>query len=258
MAELLSAALNPTFVVSLALTAGVALLWTRWHRLGRALATATVVLVVAADAFSVDSLLVSTLENRFAVPDPMPAQVDGIIVLGGSVQVSISQARGMSVLNHNGDRLVQFAALARQYPTAQLVFTGGGANADNLDEWLWSQRALADLGVDSSRLTIEGRSTSTYENAVFGYEVAAPQPGQAWLLVTSAWHMPRAIGSFRVAGWEVIPYPVAYLSGGGVAHVQFPWRPFAVLTSLTIIGREWLALAAYRYLGRTDAFLPGP
>ena len=256
-AERLWAVLNPTLLVPALLTIGIALLWTRWNRYGRALSTATLVFVLAIDAINLDGVLGTTLENRFVAPNPLPERVDGIIVLGGSIQTSISRSRGIPVLNRNGDRLVQFAALARQYPEARLIFTGGGAT-DQLDEWEWSQWVMADLGVEFSRLTTEDRSTSTYQNATLSYELAKPQPGEVWLLITSAFHMPRAVGCFRVVGWDVLPYPVAYSTGGPLTPLHLPLHPFGALATLSAMGREWLSLAVYYYLGRTDALVPAP
>lgn len=256
-AERLWGLLNPTFLVPALLAIGIVLLWTRWNRWGRALATATLVSVLAIDAANLDGLLATTLENRFVAPDPLPERVDGIIVLGGSIQASVSRSRGVPVLNHNGDRLVQFAALARRYPDARLVFTGGGAG-DQRDEWEWSRLAMTDLGVDFSRLTVEDRATNTYQNATLSYELAKPRPGEVWLLVTSAFHMPRAVGCFRVAGWEVLPYPVAYATSGALAPVHLPLHPLGALVTLSAMGREWLSLAVYYYLGRTDALVPAP
>ena len=68
-------------------------------------------------------------------------------------------------------------------------------------------------GLDARRILVETRSRNTYENAVYSKELAQPQPGQIWLLVTSANHMPRAVGCFRAVGFDVIPYPVDYDTG---------------------------------------------
>lgn len=257
-AELIWSLANPSLVLSMTLLSGVTLLWTRWRRLGRLALTAFTGGLLTVAAVGVEGRLTVALENRFPQPRPLPARVDGIIVLGGSIQLSISEARRMSILNHNGDRLVQFAALSRLYPEAQLVFTGAGASRDESEEWPWAERALRDLGADLSRVTVEGKSTSTYENAAFSRALIKPGPDEVWLLVTSAWHMPRAVGSFRAVGWNVVPYPVGYLSGGTVNGIQSPWRVFSSVSTLGVILREWASLVVYRYMKRTDALLPAP
>ena len=256
LAEMLWAAANPSVLVPALLIVSVLLLWTPLHRLGRVLATATLAIVLAVDALNLDGLLGAELEDRFSAPDPLPPKVDGIIVLGGSVDVTRSKARQTVLLNQNGDRLVQFAALSRRYPEAKLVFTGGGPDARHMEESEVSLRALSDLGVDLSRVMLESRSTSTYENAVLSYELVRPGADEVWLLVTSAWHMPRAVGSFRVAGWNVIAFPAGYVTAGGGIGVEWPLRPFTSLANLTSIGREWLSLLVYYRLGRTDAWVP--
>lgn len=256
LAEALWRTLNPTMALQLAAALGVALLWSRWRLAGRLLVTASILAVLATNVFSVDGRLLRALEDRFSAPNPMPADVAGIVVLGGSVEMSVSEARGLTVLNHNGDRLVHFAALARQYPKARLVFAGGGQLPGAMGESQWSQTALRDLGVDISRLAIEGRSTSTYENARLSYELVEPLPDEVWLLVTSAWHMPRAVGCFRKVGWNAVPYPVGFLTGTGPITLNV--GPFSGFTQMNIALREWFTLFVYRFLGRTDAVLPGP
>ena len=107
------------------------------------------------------------------------------------------------------------------------------------------------------RLRFEDRSRNTFENAVYSFETAKPKPGETWLLVTTAMHMPRSIGCFRKAGWDIFPYPVDYRTTGDVSFV--PDFAFAEgLARINIAFREWLGLAAYWAMGRTDALLPAP
>ena len=257
-AELLWGVLSPALVLPLAIAVGVVLLWTPMRRTGRVFATLSLIAMLSIDAFGIQGRLAATLENRFSAPLSLPDSVDGILVLGGSIQITVSEARDQATLNHNGDRLVQFAALSRRYPDARLVYTGGGALDGQTDESRWSLRALTDLGVDPARLTVETRSTSTFENALFTYELVWPRPGEVWLLVTSAWHMPRAMGSFRAAGWDVISVPVGFTTAAVPPAIRFPSRPFSALTDLAWIVREWLSLMVYRQRGWTDSLLPGP
>lgn len=110
------------------------------------------------------------------------------------------------------------AALARRYPQARLVFTGGSGNlgGGSPSESEIVGRYADPMGLPRTRLILEDRSRNTRENAAFTADMVKPKPGERWLLVTSAWHMPRAIGCFRQAGFAVIAYPVDYRTGGGV------------------------------------------
>src|SRR5690606_33290798 len=139
------------------------------------------------------ALLLRPLEDRFARPDPAPAEVAGIILLGGGFEGAVNLARGGYELNDSGDRMVEAAVLARRYPDAKVIVSGGAgsllfdgeADADS------APRLLTALGVAPERLVLENRSRNTYENAIFTRDLVRPQPGQKWLLVTSAFHMPR-------------------------------------------------------------------
>jgi len=118
---------------------------------------------------------------------------------------------------------------------------------------------FAKLGVAPERLVLENRARNTYENARYSREVAAPDAGESWILVTSAFHMPRAVGCFRAVGWNVIPYPVAHMTTGR-DHDPPPlgFNPQAGLRWLGLGLHEWLGLVAYRLAGRTDTLFPRP
>src|SRR5690606_22899714 len=96
-----------------------------WRRLGL-LASICGFLVLALGAWtSLGALLLHPLEDRFARPDPAPQAVAGVIVLGGGFEGGVNLARGGYELNASGDRLVETAVLARRYPQARIVVTGG-------------------------------------------------------------------------------------------------------------------------------------
>jgi len=250
---------DPVTALPLAMLVGVAALWTRYYIWGRLIATSAALLVLGASTLQASDHLAYVLENRFPVPSPLGDNVTGIVVLGGSVNVDIMRARGQPTLNHNGDRLVQFVTLARQYPEARLVFAGGGSSPGETDEAAFSMRVLADLGLDPRRVQIENRSTSTRENAVFAYEMVRPKPDESWLLVTSAAHMPRAVGAFRVAGWHVVPYPTGFATSPNRPKVfSLGWKPFEALLHTRPYLYEFIALAVYRWRGWTSELLPAP
>jgi uncharacterized SAM-binding protein YcdF (DUF218 family) len=200
------------------------------------------------------------LENRFPTPDAATrGKLHGIIVLGGALDIQYAGERSEVALNGAAERITAMLVLARRHPSAKLVFTGGSGDmfdqihreSDRL------RRLVAAFGIDKSRFLFERDSRNTIENARFTWRHLRPQPEQRWLLVTSAAHMPRAVGIFREQGWRVIPYPVDYNTPR-----TWTWRgPFSLSTGLSLLdgaAREWVGLVAYRILGYTDALLPGP
>ena len=114
---------------------------------------------------------------------------------------------------------------------------------------------LLELGVAPGRIELETHSRNTYENARFAAEIAHPRPGETWLLATSAFHMPRAMGCFRAAGFPVIAFPSDYRYVG----LTFPRLDlFDGLSELKYALHEYTGLIAYRLSGKTQDFLPGP
>ena len=246
------------FIFFLIVVAFLALL-AHWRRTGFAFLIAAIFLYGACGFGPVSALLLRPLEDRF----PQPAAVkdpSGIIVLGGAIKTAISRARHTIVLSLAGSRLTKATALARRYPRAKLVFAGGSAAilGQKTPESIEARRLFLSLGVPAQQMAFDDRSRTTYENAVDARKLLHPQPGTKWLLVTSAFHMPRAVGVFRAQGFDVIPAPSDYLTRGTAADFR-PYADAAEGLQNTAIGlKEWIGLAAYWLSGRSRVFLPGP
>lgn len=198
------------------------------------------------------------LESRFEAR-PLPGQVDGVIVLGGVLNEDISAMRGQAELNGSADRLVALFKLARAYPYAKIVFTGGSGQllSSSVPEADLVKDLLEELRVIDrpSRFVFENKSRNTYENAIESRNLVSPKKNETWLLVTSARHMPRAMGVFRQAGWPgLVAVPVDYQTtgnpGGGEASLT------SGLQELSLAMKEWIGLAAYYATGRTNALFP--
>ncbi|MER9604659.1 YdcF family protein [Mesorhizobium sp. M0243] len=216
-------------------------------------------LVLALSAWtSLGAMMLNPLEERFARP-PLPAKVDGIVVLGGGFEGAINLARGSYELNSSGDRMVETAVLARRFPTAKVVVSGGTGALflDGEGDAATAPRLLTALGVAADRLILENKSRNTYENAVFTKELLTPKPGETWLLVTSAFHMPRAKALFDKAGFATVPWPVDYRTSGKEGIGLFRDNPADSLQAATMAIREWIGLFAYWLSGRIDQPFPG-
>lgn len=238
---------------------GVALLATRWGRLASKLMACAILGLLLVGASPLPFLLIRPLEDRFPTPNlSAGARVDGIIILGGA----IGYGRDRLKLNDAGVRMTEGLALARRFPQARLVFTGGLGMlmSDGVRSEADAARSLfEDLGFTGARVVYEERSRNTYENAVFTRDLVQPKPGETWLLVTSAYHMPRAVGVFRQAGMDVTAYPVDFESEGNRRDL----RPLAAgfvegLRISNVATKEWIGLIAYRLSGYSDALFPVP
>lgn len=250
--------LTPSNALCLMLAVGCVWLILSRRRHGFLLILISTLILSAIAVLPISTMAVLPLEDRFPQP-AMPDHIDGIVVLGGSVVPSTSKARGRPTVRESSDRLFAAIALARQYPDARVILAGGivmpkpGAIPES-----WVMRdVLVAAGVDSKRIEMDIASRNTWENAQYARDLAHPLPGQIWLLVTSANHMPRSVGSFRQAGFPVLPYPVDYLTPGEV-KLGDNAELSKELRRLDIAIHEWIGLLGYRALGWTNEWFPGP
>ena len=254
--------LQPSTLIMLVIAAGVGLGFTaRRARIGLRLAAAGLGLLVVAGLSPLATWITLPLEQRFPAMTVQPGVRDyaGIIVLGGAEDGRVSVARGQLALNEAAERITEGLRVARLLPETRLIFTGGAAaiifkdvaGAGSVGEF-WQE-----MGIEKRRIVLEDRSRNTYENALLTRDIVQPKPGQRWLLVTSAYHMPRSMGVFRRAGFDVVAYPVDFRTVG----VGDSFEPFGSLTGglkrLDEVTKEWAGLVSYWLLGRISALFPG-
>lgn len=252
--------ISPGNLFLVALIVGVVLLWTRFKKTSRWLLTIVCVSAIIISVAPIGQIVVAAFENRFQKPQTKIESIDGIIVLGGIISPALSKSRGELSFGSASERLFSFIDLAKKYPEAKLVFTGGSGDPFNpdLSEAHIIRPLLAKMGVNIERIIFEDKSRNTVENATFTFDMLKPKENERWLLVTSAFHMPRAIGCFRKAGWKPVPYPVDY---GTMANTDVP-----LLQANFILGLGYLNSAAHEALGllvyfltnKTDALFPAP
>ncbi|MBE7196614.1 MAG: YdcF family protein [Parafilimonas terrae] len=244
------------FAVLLGVVLGLA---ARLRRIGGALALLGALGLAVGGLGPLSEILLLPLEQRFP---PFPADgppPTGIIVLGGGIEAGLSEARGQVIVNDAGERPIYLADLARRFPGARLVFSGGsGFIGGGIAEADIVSRQADTIGVPRTRLILENRSRNTRENAIFTAALVQPKPGERWLLVTSAWHMPRAVGCFRQAGFTIDAFPVDFRTRGWGDVSRFNGFASDGLLQLDLGVKEWIGLAVYRWAGYTPDWFPGP
>ncbi len=204
--------------------------------------------------FPVGDLLRAPLESAY--PSQLVLEnIDGIVILGGSASVDLSNQWNQIQLNESAERMTTGLALAHRFPNAKVLFTGGNARlwkgADFLTEAGIAEVFFEEQGLNPNRLAFERQARNTYENALFSFELANPVPEEKWVLVTSAYHMPRAMAVFRKAGWTtVVAYPVDYRSLPFAQGIG--WDFSGHLEALNVAIKEYVGLVAYRYLGYAE------
>jgi uncharacterized SAM-binding protein YcdF (DUF218 family) len=252
---------SPSQLLLLSLLLGAVLLAVGRHRAGRIVTLAAGTGLLLFGVLPTSHYLAAALESRFPQPR-LPAEVAGIVLLAGSERPTASQAHGEPQVGLRGGRHLTTQRLARAHPDARVVFTGGPRSKPGKGP-LETQAAVAaalfeDAGIASSRVTFDEKSPDTCASPSNVLRLARPRPGETWIVVTSAIHMPRTIACFRAAGWDdIVAQPADYRVTLGAWNTG----SFQVAENLAILddaAHEWLGLAYYRFTGRTQEFFPGP
>lgn len=251
-------ALNPLSILLALICIALLLQLTRWRRTGRRLLYVCTVFIVMLSVLPVGTLMLAALEGQYPPLRRLPKKVDGIIVLGGASQPHIAFARGQAAVNGNAERLLAFASLARRYPEAKLVFSGGrgGLRKSVLSQADVVAKIFVESGLETGRIVFESEARNTNDSPRLIRERVEPRAGETWLLVTSATHMARSLGVFRKQGWNVTAYPCDYRTEGGMRSLTLTFSIAGGLHEFAQGSRAWIGLLAYYLMGRTSALLP--
>ncbi|MDB5491420.1 MAG: putative rane protein [Micavibrio sp.] len=244
--------LAPLNLLTILTVTGLFFLRFKKIRAATALFVTAMTLFLLIGVFPTGQNAVHYLESRYSKPTLMPPHIDGILILGGAVESDASELSGMPEFNDAVDRVNAAIILSRKYPAARIVFSGGSGKLirseriDSIDMKMF----LKDIAFDASKVIYEDRSRTTSENLINSKEMLKPKPHETWILVTSAWHTPRAMGVAQKLGWGLIPYPVDYRASGRYLWVT---QKFDVLDNIYMAHlalREISGIAAYRINGK--------
>ncbi|MDD3371344.1 MAG: ElyC/SanA/YdcF family protein [Alphaproteobacteria bacterium] len=249
----------PANLLLFAMIAGVLLERTARPKLkktGRFLCLSAIAFAVILVLLPLGTWALIPLENRFSAD--LPDRASGIVVIGGDENPDISEARGQATALDSTRRYIKMLEMSRRYPNARLVFAGGSGKLTRrtlLSEADVASEIMGSLGLPADRIVFENASRNTYENAVFATRLARPQPGETWLLITSAAHMPRAMACFTKAGWNVRAVPAGYATTGRYGF-SLSLRIDEQLRLLTTAAHEYIGLVSYRLMNRIDSIWP--
>ena len=236
---------------------GLLLLLFKWRRFGISFIGAAIIGTAIAGWLPLGPALLMVLEDRFPKPE-LPKAITGIVMLGGAVDIHITQARGSEAWNDQAERITTVAELANKFPNARIILSGGAGKPDGVNESTITKQALVAMGLPDARLELETKSRNTCENATQSVLVATPKAEEVWLLVTSASHMPRAMACFRAANFLVVPYPVDYHTRGVEDLRRMQESAVDGLAEVDLAAHEWVGLISYRIAGLTHELFPAP
>lgn len=265
LSKLFWAVAAPLNLCALLLFAGGGLIFSQkpgCRRLGLLLTGAGLTVLLCFGILPVGSNLLAALESRYPpFEETAGERIDGILLLGGAVETRLPPTGDMPALNDQADRVVAFVELARRYPRARLLVTGGSAGLERggtLPEALLMPPLLSALGLEGREILYEPSARNTYENAILSRKVAKPKPGERWILVTSAFHMPRSVAVFESAGWAVVPAPTDYRTDGGLRWLPQRFDVLRAMEDSTLAVKEGIGLAVYRLSGKIASPAPDP
>jgi uncharacterized SAM-binding protein YcdF (DUF218 family) len=257
ISKILAILIEPLAWPYLLLMVALIMRWQRRRRMMKACLGAAVLLPLLYGFLPLSTVPLRYLEGRHNIPVLTGPPVDGVIVLGGhTARGDISESRNQPQQTRAADRLTKGLMLHRLNPGSTLLFSGfdGRLTPAGWSEAETIRRLIAELGIGGGGIIYESTSRNTYENAVNSLAVAVPQPGSRWFLVTSAAHMPRAMGSFAAAGWDSItPYPVDFQTGTE-ANLIFDLQ--VGTASIRTWLKEYVGMAAYWLTGRSAILFP--
>ncbi|MDI1247095.1 MAG: YdcF family protein [Rhodoferax sp.] len=253
-AKLLAFLTQPLAWVALLMLAAV-LLVQRWPKTSQRLGATAVVLLLVLGWEPLPDALIRSLEANYPA---LPKSTDlsayaGVVVLGGALEPAYVWTQpGQSALNDAAERMTEVLPLLRRQPALRVLFTGGEGElfGNGLPEARRAERFFSSQGIGAQQVLYESASRTTFENALLSKSVPGVDPAQPWLLMTSAWHMPRAMATFRQNGWNVRAYPVDFRAG-----LDTPWTQYSMdqgSKKWKLVLHEWLGLAAYRLSGRAS------
>lgn len=241
----------------LALFASIAVLL-RWRILGGAAAAGAALILFVTLYTTAGNYLMQGLEDRFPRPAADPENLQCMIVLGGAFENEVNTARHGIEFNAGVDRFLEALRLARKFPQARILISGGDGSISGIYEGdaAASERFFPLFGVGKDRLVTEKQSRTTFENATNIKEFLAGRGPSHCLLITSGFHMPRSVGIFRKLGIDVVPWTTDYRTDGKVTLGLDFTQPNLNAQNLATAIREWYGLVGYYLAGRTSELYP--
>jgi len=237
-------------------------LFQRTRKLSFKIFMAQAIVILLVTVLPVGEWLEHHLEMRFPTQTDVSSDIVGVITLAGSIDIETYKESGLTEFESSSDRILEMIRMSKMYPNLPIIYTGGDgalmssgvSEADIVAAWM----VQAELA--KPNIKFETSSRNTFENAVFSRALVKQQwptlLNGKWLLITSARHMPRAVGTFHKAGWNIEPWPVDYETANGILLTSL--NVSRSISSMSRALKEWVGLTAYYWTDRTSEWFPAP
>ena len=223
-----------------------------YYRLSKIIFSFILVLFLISVVLPSGSFLIYLLEKNFHSQVNLPEKIDGILILAGATDPFLSKEHKTISLNGSAERLIESVQLINKYPMAKVIFAGGSGSLEypELSHSEVAKKFFSLFDIDINKIYFENKSRNTYENILFAKERFNPNINEKWIIVTSAFHLTRAMNIGKKLNWQFIPYATDFK-----APKKFLWKfnknLFINLQEFDLASHEWLGLIYYYYMGRS-------
>ena len=202
---------------------------------------------------STGSYLTFLLEKKYHNKLDFPQNIDGIIILGGATNPYLSKEYNQIIVNGSAERLIESSFLIKKYPNAKIYFAGGSGSLDfsKLSHSTVAKKFYENYNIDTEKFIFDYKSRNTYENILYAKEKFNPKKNENWIVITSAFHLNRAISIGEKLDWKLLPYGTDYR-----VPKKFKWKIsldfIDNLSNFKFASHEWTGLIAYYMMGRSS------
>ena len=216
----------------------------------------TLIFFLTISFFPIGKYLIYIIEKEYHNPPDIPPDVDGILILGGATNPLLSEQFNKTNFNDSADRLIHSIPLIKKNKKAKIIFSGGSGfiNRPELDHAKHVKKFFISMNLNTDEIFFENKSKNTYENILFSKKIVAPKKNEKWIVVTSAFHMNRAIFIAEKYNWELTPYAVDFTQSKKL-FLRPNLNLLGNINTLQHGSHEWIGLIAYYLMGRTSRIL---
>ncbi len=256
--KILASLFSPLSLCITTIACGLLLLcFSKKQKIGKSLVTFGLILLIVSSYEGVSGRILRTLESQYppinlsrVVAHQNRGTAEGsvkwIVVLAGGIAGDANSPYQIQISHHSRIRLMEGIRLHRMIPGSKIILTGG-IGFDGRPEATTMSRVAMDLGVNRSDMVLEVEARDTKDHPLFVRDIVHDDP---FILVTSAFHMPRAVKLFAKQGLFPIPAP----AGQWTPPLRF-WSLVNFFPSAA--GMRLAELAYHEYMGLTWAWIRG-
>ena len=248
--------LNPFNILLISILLGFLLSFLSNKTFSKIIYSLTFIFFIITAVMPTGKFMIYQLEKKFHVLESLPNKIDGILILSGATNPVLTKEYNQISLNDSVERLTESIQLMKKYSNTKIIFSGGSGliNNQKLTHSEVARLFFANFEITLENIVYENKSRNTYENILFSKKIANPKINENWLIVTSAFHMPRALNIAEKLDWKFIPYAVDFR-----VMKKFSWKPtikfLENISKFQTASHEWVGLVAYYWIGRSSKIL---